>query len=68
MENIKGLTSTQPKSLNEHNNNKENKLHTLKEAPKKGLVQIKESFKTLKNANKLPVVFKGKHNISIKFI
>lgn len=65
MENIKGLTSTQSKPSDEQNNNKENKLHTLKEAPKKGLVQIKESFRTLKNANKLPVVIKGKHTISL---
>lgn len=64
MENVKSPTSKEPKPSDEQNNNKENKLHSLKEAPKRGLVQIKESFRTLKNVNRLPVI-KGKGTISL---
>jgi len=55
MENAKGPTSTHPKP----SENKENKLHSLKEVPKRGFVQIKESFRTLKNVNRQPVDVKG---------
>lgn len=59
MENIKGPTSTHPKPPETQNDDKENKLHSLKEVPKRGFVQIKESFRTLRNANRQPVVPKG---------
>lgn len=59
MENGKGLTSTHTKPLENQNDNKENKLHSLKEVPKRGFVQIKESFRTLKNVNRQPVNVKG---------
>lgn len=57
MESAKSLTSN---SSDIRNDDKENKLHSLKEVPKRGLVQIKESFKTLKHINKQPVVVKGR--------
>lgn len=62
MEDVKGPKSTNPKpgAPNNPNDNKENKLHSLKEVPRKGLVQIKESFRTLKNVNRQqPAVVKG---------
>jgi len=59
MENSKGPTSTHTKPSVNQNNNKENKLHSLKEVPKRGFVQIKESFRTLKNVNRQPVNAKG---------
>lgn len=60
MERAKNLTSTHPNPPDIRNDEKENKLHSLKEVPKKGFVQIKESFKTLKNINKHSVVVKGR--------
>lgn len=59
MENVKGPTSTHPKPQENRNDNKENKLHSLKEVPKRGFIQIKESFRTLKNVNRQPVNVKG---------
>jgi len=59
MENAKGPTSTHTKPSENQNDNKENKLHSLKEVPKRGFVQIKESFRTLKNVNRQPVNIKG---------
>jgi len=59
MENAKGPTSTHTKPSENQNDNKENKLHSLKEVPKRGFVQIKESFRTLKNVNRQPVNVKG---------
>lgn len=59
MENGNGLTSTHTKPSENQNDNKENKLHSLKEVPKRGFVQIKESFRTLKNVNRQPVNVKG---------
>jgi len=59
MENAKGLTSTHTKPSENQNDNKENKLHSLKEVPKRGFVQIKESFRTLKNVNRQPFNVKG---------
>lgn len=58
MENVKSPTSTHAKPLDTHND-KENKLHSLKEVPKRGFIQIKESFRTLKNVNKHPTTVKG---------
>lgn len=61
MEDTKGPTSTLPKPTDSRNVDNENKLHTLKEVPKKGFVQIKESFRsTFKIANRPQVVVKGK--------
>lgn len=55
MENVTVPTSKQPtEHPDNQNDGKENKLHSLKEVPKRGLVQIKESFKTLKNVNRQP--------------
>jgi len=63
METVKRLTSTRtmlPDSQNDNKeNNLENKLHSLKEVPKKGLLQIKESFRTLKNVNRQLGAVKG---------
>jgi len=59
MENAKRPTSTHIKPSENQHDNKENKLHSLKEVPKRGLVQIKESFRTLKNVNRQPVNVKG---------
>jgi len=58
MENTKGPTSTHTQSTENRNDNKENKLHSLKEVPKRGFVQIKESFRTFKKANWQPVYVK----------
>lgn len=54
MENVKGPISTH-QTPDSRNDNKENKLHSLKEVPKRGFVQIKESFRTLKNVNRQSV-------------
>lgn len=59
MENVKSSISTRTKPLDSHNDDKENKLHSLKEVPKRGFIQIKESFKTLKNVNRHPTTVKG---------
>jgi len=56
MENVKTPSSTHPKHPDNSNDNKENKLNSLKEVPKRGFVQIKESFRTLKNVNRQSTV------------
>lgn len=64
MENVKGPTSTHhTKPLDKRNDDKENKLHSLKEAPKRGFIQIKESFRTLKNVNRHPTIVKGNTSV-----
>lgn len=65
MENVKIPVSTHPKPPVNLNDNKENKLQSLKEVPKRGFVQIKESFRTLKNVNRQPIV-KGRLLIFLK--
>lgn len=56
MENVQVPCPKHPKPPDSQNDNKENKLHSLKEVPKRGFVQIKESFRTLKNVNRQPIV------------
>ncbi|XP_027848995.2 uncharacterized protein LOC114128637 isoform X2 [Aphis gossypii] len=68
MENTKGPTSTHTKSTENRNDNKENKLHSLKEVPKRGFVQIKESFRTFKKANWQPVYVKEDKCGAIRFM
>lgn len=69
MENANGPTSMRIMPPDSQNDNKENKLHSLKEVPKRGFIQIKESFRTLKNVNRQSVTVKGtatKNNTNLK--